>query len=536
MRRVCMVGGVIAMALLFLWVGLSGLAGTAEIKALRQHLPQPPFGSTAAISPFANGNDACPRPYHPPHVTKHVTPWQRMPGEVVTVTYTIHELNVRPVDVVLVLDVTRSMGQTAVDGKTRFEVAQEDALAFLGQLAPQDRVGLITFSNVIATEHLMAEKEVIANRIANLTPSDSNATQIDDALQAAYTELITTGYAAETMKGIVLFSDAPDNLSDETRTNSFTWAQAAEDCGVPTYAFDYGTTAPADDFLSDLATGSGGAYFSVPTASVEFAQTYDEIKQQVEGDLEIKEFVPTGLQIDCAAVPAAWACSSGDPLILTHTVPAQAITTPQTTSYTAVVTFDPGPMLQQRSRFHNSDSCLSYTDRFPDKPACVSIPAPAPVCVYTADSYEDDPWDDEHLPFLLTDTPQLHNFAKPGDVDWIQFTRRPDTIYTVTTEPLSDTMANRHLTLYRLRTGGSAFTDLITLTTDINKLHWGMNHHFYLPLIMKDATSAPTTLPIIRYQPSATAVGDSLYLSITSTQPQVAGCDTRYYLSLEMSP
>ena len=50
-------------------------------------------------------------------------------------------------DIMLVLDVSNSMGDTGTTGEAKIEEAKSAALEFLGTIDPSFRIGLVTFSD-----------------------------------------------------------------------------------------------------------------------------------------------------------------------------------------------------------------------------------------------------------------------------------------------------------------------------------------------------------------------------------------------------
>ena len=118
--------------------------------------------------------------------------------------------------VLLVIDVSGSMGEEGGDGQTKLDLAKEAAVNALSQFGPNDLVGLRIFSTRISprepTDYLdlvpigpiATNREQIANRIRGLVPTEG--TPLYTTATASF-ELITKQYKPSLINAVVLLTD-----------------------------------------------------------------------------------------------------------------------------------------------------------------------------------------------------------------------------------------------------------------------------------------------------------------------------------------
>ncbi len=117
----------------------------------------------------------------------------------------------RPLDLVLVHDVSSSMAAPAADGvRTKLEVAAEAALVFLERMDPaRDRVAVVAFdAEARVAAPLSGDRGVAELALAALTPG--HGTRIDRGLQAAI-DVVKGDPRALALPVIVLLSDGLQN-------------------------------------------------------------------------------------------------------------------------------------------------------------------------------------------------------------------------------------------------------------------------------------------------------------------------------------
>jgi Ca-activated chloride channel family protein len=118
--------------------------------------------------------------------------------------------------VLIVLDVSGSMGEEAGGGQTKLDLAKRAAVDALGQFKPEDEVGLRIFStNVGPREHpdytdlvpigpIGTNRELIASRIRGLIPTEG--TPLYTVARASYQEL-KSSYDPARINAVLLLTD-----------------------------------------------------------------------------------------------------------------------------------------------------------------------------------------------------------------------------------------------------------------------------------------------------------------------------------------
>ena len=177
----------------------------------------------------------------------------------------------RKATILLVLDTSSSM-----EGE-RIRVATQATVAFLTRLDPQDRLGVLTFSNSVTTlaapSLVKQNRETLAPRIANLYADGS--TVLFDAVCAATQQmkaLQTHDQATgdNRLYAIVLLSDGDDTASSTSETQMFTTClpAQAEAEGIKVFPIAFGEAANAA-VLQRIAQNSGGRLFTAEAASLD---------------------------------------------------------------------------------------------------------------------------------------------------------------------------------------------------------------------------------------------------------------------------
>ena len=127
--------------------------------------------------------------------------------------------------VLLVLDISGSMGEPAGDGRTRLDLAQEAAISALDQFKATDDVGLWVFSTelggadpnvreLVPLGPIGEQRDVLAEQIAAQFPT--NGTPLYDVTEKAYESMVAT-YDPEKINAIVLLTDGEndDGIPDD---------------------------------------------------------------------------------------------------------------------------------------------------------------------------------------------------------------------------------------------------------------------------------------------------------------------------------
>lgn len=177
----------------------------------------------------------------------------------------------RKATVLLVVDTSGSM-----EGE-RIRVATEATVGFLKRLDPQDQVGVLTFSSVVAPLGVPAlvskNGENLMKRVASLYANGS--TVLFDAVCAAMQQMkeLQADDQADgdnRLYAIVLLSDGADTASSASETQMFTTCLPAhaEAEGIKVFPIAFGEEANVD-VLQRIAQSSGGRLFTAEPASLD---------------------------------------------------------------------------------------------------------------------------------------------------------------------------------------------------------------------------------------------------------------------------
>ena len=151
--------------------------------------------------------------------------------------------------ILLVLDVSGSMGQSAGAGKTRLELAQAAAVKSLAQLSDADEVGLWVFPDqqqvywqYLPVKPLGQQREELSNRIQQLIPSGGTPLY---AVTRKASEALRKSASAETISAIVVMTDGRNEYPDDTDLDGLVrqLGDLAAEGGVRVFTIAYGADA-----------------------------------------------------------------------------------------------------------------------------------------------------------------------------------------------------------------------------------------------------------------------------------------------------
>jgi Ca-activated chloride channel family protein len=179
----------------------------------------------------------------------------------------------RPLNVVMVFDVSGSMGQSA-----KITFAQQGAEAFVNRLGDQDIFTLVAFSNGVTT--LISEANVGQQRAQIIDQIRALLPQQGTALYAAVSQTRSQMKVnAARINAMVVMTDGRDTNSGITQPQMLQDLATARG-NVTIYAIGYG--ADADTNVMDaIARAGNGLYFKGDPATIN--QVYLEIATQVGG-------------------------------------------------------------------------------------------------------------------------------------------------------------------------------------------------------------------------------------------------------------
>jgi uncharacterized protein YegL len=456
-------------------------------------------------------------------ITKIVYPSNPEVGSVVTIGFIITGLNPKPVDVVLVQDVSGSMqGQ-------RLEDSKDAAIAFVNMKQDEDRVAVVAYSSTVRlTRPLTASKLAITTTIEGLKAS--GRTNVGAGIEEGYRQVISptspTDFATDTVKAMILLSDgwANEPVAGNPKEHAREWARKARDCGILIFTVGFGENSNAVDWrlLRYIADTTDGKYYFAPN-STQLMAIYQEIAMELR-NIVITDVLQPGVSLDCGLIPNGWGCftGTGGLTTVTYTISNERpMDDPLILSFTATVSLTPE---YERQVVNAPGSCVHYDGPgnpfdSPDSPPCQCFENRT-VCMrpYLTDTYEPDGNWRKCKP-IFPGEPQLHSFSHSGDVDWVGGEVRFGEIYAFTTTGVSADVGDRVLELCVI-----SGMEPIPQVTGTNSLVWSFEN--------SSSTSASE-----QDRASIICLSEPIYycLGVSSLDDRF-GCGTRYELSAERSP
>jgi Ca-activated chloride channel family protein len=172
----------------------------------------------------------------------------------------------KPARVLLVLDVSGSMGVSAGGGKTRLELAQAAAKNGLSQLSDADQVGLWTFPaegqvymQQMPLDPLGPQRELLIARIQHLIPS--GGTPLYAATRKA-SEAVRAGAGDDTINAVVVMTDGKNEYPDDNDVDGLIrqLGDQALEGGVRVFTIAYGEDADLDTVKRISEASRAAAY------------------------------------------------------------------------------------------------------------------------------------------------------------------------------------------------------------------------------------------------------------------------------------
>jgi uncharacterized protein YegL len=183
----------------------------------------------------------------------------------------------RPLDIVLVLDVSGSMAEQAPDGRVKLEAAQEAARAFAINLQmPRDRVALVAFDAEARLALGLSGDEVAVGRALDALQTGAG-TRIDLGLERAL-EVVSTQARSEAALAVILLTDG---LHAGDPADVFMAAEKLKN--TDGRVFTIGLGADVDEAMLRRIASSPERYLPSPTTA-ELRALYDRILLQIDCD------------------------------------------------------------------------------------------------------------------------------------------------------------------------------------------------------------------------------------------------------------
>jgi Ca-activated chloride channel family protein len=173
----------------------------------------------------------------------------------------------KPANVLLVLDVSGSMGE-----ENKLQHAKEGLKTFLRQAAPQDLVGLTTFSStvtpVVPVLPFAQNRQPLEHAIDGLVPQEETAVY-DATIESV--DRVKTVADPDLINAVVLLTDGEDTISSNSADDvvaRLRQENQSEGGGVRVFTIAYGQDANRDE-LQRFAEASGGKAFVGSTENIE---------------------------------------------------------------------------------------------------------------------------------------------------------------------------------------------------------------------------------------------------------------------------
>jgi len=189
-----------------------------------------------------------------------------------------------PVDIVLVLDRSGSMGGTMGD-KTKMQGAKDAAIAVVNSLMPQDRVAVVSFSSYGTTNvHLTNDFEYAKAEVQKI--SAGGMTSFGAGMSSALNEL-NSGGSEEHAWAIIFMSNGWHN----TDPSPHPYVAQCRDKGIPIYTVGLGSSSGNvnEPLLKWMASETGGKYLFAPSL-YELQNIFLRFSLEVTGWTPIAEF------------------------------------------------------------------------------------------------------------------------------------------------------------------------------------------------------------------------------------------------------
>ena len=221
---------------------------------------RPARGSVPPDSPISAANGA--DPAQPRHLLEVPTP------RVLAAVRQAWRRDRKPADILLAVDISDSMAQ-----ENRLKRAKAGLHAFLDETEPQDRVGLLAFSDVL--KPLVPIQPLRENRARLLQTVDGlfidGGTHLYDAVDDAVRRVEAVG-GDDRIKAVVELSDGQDINSDLVLRDLIDRLESGSDAAarVRVYSIAYSAEAAgAKDALDKIAAATGGEVFDSQTENIE---------------------------------------------------------------------------------------------------------------------------------------------------------------------------------------------------------------------------------------------------------------------------
>ncbi len=237
-----------------------------------------------------------------------------------------------PLDVLFVIDTSGSMAGRPI------ALAKAAAKGFISQLAPQDRVAVIGFSDKVAVLQDFTTDRAAASGVIDGLVAQGNTALYEATAGAA----IKAGSSSSSRRAIILLSDGANEGSASTtsRQDALT---AVANVGVPVFAVGEGTAIDRV-YLQQVADGSQGRYLEAPDPKQlgdlyagiarllrsQYVITFDASSVKAAGDVPVSITVASGSRTASAETSYHAAAPVAPQVTLTGIRAGESLTAPTT--------------------------------------------------------------------------------------------------------------------------------------------------------------------------------------------------------------
>lgn len=196
-----------------------------------------------------------------------------------------------PVDAVLLFDTSGSMDDDGTDPPEPLTSAKNAVAGFVGNLSPDDRVGLVTFATHAQTLSAFSsdhnETAVLVDSISILPEEESGSTNMGDAFRSAISvlsrDVVSDGSSRKRI--IVLLTDGIANEPEDPGGEVYAkqYADIAKRDGYTIYTIGLGTSVN-DTFLQEIAGTKGdvkGEFYYKAAGTNELTAIYKNISDSI---------------------------------------------------------------------------------------------------------------------------------------------------------------------------------------------------------------------------------------------------------------
>ena len=202
-----------------------------------------------------------------------------------TISLPLSQVEYQPVDVMLVIDVSGSMGETDGSGKIKIDLAKNASKTFVDQLnMTRDRVGLVSFSTDATLKcHLTNDTTSIKSQINSLNAN--GYTNIGGGISKANEEFVNNS-RPDAVWVMILLSDGvanrpePESYARQYAIEQANCSKILKGKGVRIYTIGLGSSQNLDENLLKQIAFDESKYYNAPDAS-QLASIYIAISKDI---------------------------------------------------------------------------------------------------------------------------------------------------------------------------------------------------------------------------------------------------------------